>query len=98
MYSIFNEQMNGSECRVETELQMKSKANAGESNSRAQGRGRSFAGSMNRSKIYTRPELYEAERPAYTWALRLGIVLTMLGVAAVFRQPLHAALSSVFGA
>jgi len=51
-----------------------------------------------RSRIYTRPELYETGRPAATWALRLGIVLTMLGIAVVFRQPLHAAISSVFGA
>ncbi len=53
---------------------------------------------MERSRLYTRPELYEPERPAATWALRLGIVLTMLGMAAVFRQPLHAAFAAVFGA
>jgi hypothetical protein len=50
-----------------------------------------------RYKVYTRPELYEADRPAATWALRIGIVLTMLGIAAVFRQPLHEAVRGVFG-
>ena len=51
-----------------------------------------------RYKIYTRPELYEDSRPLATWVVRLGIVLTMLGMVAVFRQPLHAAITSVFGA
>jgi len=51
-----------------------------------------------RYKIYTRPDLYEDQRPVATWAVRLGIVLTMLGMVAIFHQPLHAALTSVFGA
>jgi len=58
--------------------------------------------SAARYKIYTRPDLYEDQRPvttwAATWAVRLGIVLTMLGMVAIFHQPLHAALNSVFGA
>ncbi|MDE0854648.1 MAG: hypothetical protein OSA97_09525 [Nevskia sp.] len=52
----------------------------------------------SRYKLYTRPELYEDPRPVATWIVRLGIVLSMLGMAAVFRQPLHAAIASVFGA
>lgn len=58
--------------------------------------GKSKAG--GRYKVYTRPELYEVERPAATWVLRVGIVLTMLVIALVFRQPLHQALLSVIGA
>ena len=54
--------------------------------------------SAARYKIYTRPDLYEDQRPVATWAVRLGIVLTMLGMVAIFHQPLHAALNSVFGA
>ena len=51
-----------------------------------------------RNKIYTRPELYDVERPAATWALRIGIVLTMLGIAVVvFRRPLHEAVSGILG-
>jgi hypothetical protein len=50
-----------------------------------------------RYKVYTRPELHETDRPAATWALRIGIVLTMLGMLAIFRQPLRAAVSGVFG-
>ncbi len=46
-------------------------------------------------KVYTRPELYEEDRPVATWALRAGIVLSMLAIAAVFRQPLHDALFAV---
>jgi hypothetical protein len=46
-------------------------------------------------KVYTRPELYEQERPVATWLLRAGIVLSMLAIAAVFRQPLHEALTMV---
>ena len=53
---------------------------------------------VGRYKIYTRPDLYEDQRPMATWAVRLGIVLTMLGMVAIFHQPLHAALTSVFGA
>lgn len=49
-------------------------------------------------KVYTRPELYEAERPFATWLLRGAIVGSMLVIAVVFRQPLHEALASVFGA
>ena len=51
-----------------------------------------------RYKVYTRPELYEAERPAATWVLRVGIVLTMVIIALLFRQPLHQALVSALGA
>ena len=50
-----------------------------------------------RYKVYTRPELYDDQRPLTTWAVRLGIVLSMLCMVAVFRQPLHAAIASVFG-
>jgi hypothetical protein len=50
-----------------------------------------------RYKVYTRPELYADDRPAATWLLRIGIVLTMLGIALVFRQPLHQAFVSVLG-
>jgi len=49
-------------------------------------------------KVYTRPELYEDDRPFATWLLRAGIVLSMLAIAAVFRQPLHEALAMVFRA
>jgi hypothetical protein len=49
-------------------------------------------------KVYTRPELYEEERPLATWLLRASILGSMLAIAAVFRQPLHDALLSVFGA
>jgi hypothetical protein len=48
--------------------------------------------------VYTRPELYEEDRPFATWLLRAGILASMLAIAAVFRQPLHDALRSVFGA
>ena len=58
--------------------------------------GKSKAGA--RYKVYTRPELYEDERPAATWVVRIGIVLTMLVIALVFRQPLHQAFMSVLGA
>ncbi len=54
--------------------------------------------SAGRYKVYTRPELYDEQRPVATWAVRLGIVLSMLGMVAIFRQPLHAAITSVFGA
>ncbi len=50
------------------------------------------------AKVYTRPELYEEERPFATWLLRAGILGSMLAIAAVFRQPLHDALLSMFGA
>jgi hypothetical protein len=50
-----------------------------------------------RYKVYTRPELHDVERPAATWVVRIGIVLTMLGIAAVFRQPLRDAVSGVLG-
>ena len=49
-------------------------------------------------KVYTRPELYEEERPFATWLLRAGILGSMIAIAAVFRQPLHDALLSMFGA
>lgn len=47
-------------------------------------------------KVYTRPELYEDDKPLSTWLLRAGIVLSMVVIAAVFRQPLHDALTTVF--
>ena len=50
-----------------------------------------------RYAVYTRPELYDENRPAATWVVRIGIVLTMLGIAVVFRQPLHDAVRGVFG-
>jgi hypothetical protein len=49
-------------------------------------------------KVYTRPELYEEERPFATWLLRAGILGSMLAIATVFRQPLRDALLSMFGA
>jgi hypothetical protein len=48
-------------------------------------------------KVYTRPELYEDERPLVTWLVRIAIVISMLGIGAVFRQPLHEVVASVFG-
>ena len=49
-------------------------------------------------KVYTRPELYDEDKPLATWLLRAGIVLSMLAIAAIFRQPLHDALVLVFKA
>jgi hypothetical protein len=89
MYSII-QHAERHRCKAIQERQMKRKPVAGKSKAK----GKAAAG----SRIYTRPELYERERPAATWAVRLGIVLTMLVMALVFRQPLHAAISSVFGA
>ncbi len=49
-------------------------------------------------KVYTRPELYQEDRPLATWLLRAGILLSMLVIAVVFRQPLRDALTTVFKA
>ena len=48
-------------------------------------------------KVYTRPELYEDERPLATWLVRIAIVMSMVGIGMVFRQPLHDVVFSVLG-
>ncbi|MDR3417404.1 MAG: hypothetical protein P4L83_14595 [Nevskia sp.] len=53
--------------------------------------------STGRYQVYTKPELYEEDRPAGSWVVRAGVALTALGMMAVFRQPLHALLAAVFG-
>lgn len=49
-----------------------------------------------RYKVYTRPELYEVDRPGVTWLVRIAIVLTMVSMLAALHRPLLAALSGAF--
>jgi len=49
-----------------------------------------------RYEVYTRPELYEADRPGATWLVRIAIVLAMVSMAVALRGPLLLALSNTF--
>jgi hypothetical protein len=49
-----------------------------------------------RYEVYTRPDLYDVDRPASTWLLRIAIILAMAGMIAALRRPLLAALASAF--
>jgi hypothetical protein len=47
-----------------------------------------------RYKVYTRPELYEAERPIATRLLKAAILLAMTAIVAALHRPLLAALAN----
>jgi hypothetical protein len=47
-----------------------------------------------RYEVYTRPELYEADRPLATRLLKAAILLAMAAILAAFHRPLLAALAS----
>lgn len=47
-------------------------------------------------EVYTRPDLYDADRPGATWLVRIVIVLTMVGMIAALHRPLLDALAAAF--
>jgi hypothetical protein len=49
-----------------------------------------------RYEVYTRPDLYDMDRPGSTWLLRIAIILAMAGMVAALHRPLLAALTSAF--
>jgi hypothetical protein len=68
--------------------------------SQAGRKGRAKGGNAKASsayKVYTRPDLYEQDRPFATWLVRIAIVVSMVGIGAVFRQPLHEMVAAVLG-
>jgi hypothetical protein len=48
-----------------------------------------------RYEVYTRPELYDVDRPGATWLVRIAIILTMVCMVAALHRPLLSALTDV---
>jgi hypothetical protein len=48
-----------------------------------------------RYEVYTRPELYEDERPHLSWPAKIGIAVAMTAMLASLHTPLYSALTSL---
>jgi len=49
-----------------------------------------------RYEVYTRPDLYEADRPVATRLLKAAIVLAMAGMLIALHRPLMTALAALW--
>ena len=49
-----------------------------------------------RYQVYTRPELYETDRPGMTWLVRIAIILAMITMVVALRRQILAALITAF--
>lgn len=47
-----------------------------------------------RYELYTRPELYDTDRPGATWLVRIAIILTMVCMIVALHRPLLTALTN----